>query len=360
MTATAASSPYHRLAPAALTPLALALALAAGGAIPPAARADCGGVQRAAPARRVAYLPPLAVGDSTMLLALPNLAARGFQVNAHGCRQFPEALDLLRRLARGRILPHLVVIALGADGSVTSDDVRRSLAILGPRRVLALVTPRELGGGSGADAATVRAAGRAYPGRVRVLDWVAAAAGHGDWFQPDGLHLTFPGAAAFARLLGQALPLAPPGPATPPAPARCPTRPAAGAGAGFAAGAPGLAFVLAGGVLATTAGDPGAVRLGLVNANRFPVVGSLSVAPIDATGAPVGPAATVCVALAASGLQDVRLPLGPGLAHLLAVTRRFPVRLSLRVHDAAGAGALVTEIHRLERPARGPRAPGGG
>jgi hypothetical protein len=295
-----------------------------------------------------------------MLLALPNLAAAGFQVNAHGCRQFPEALDLLRRLAHGRILPQLVVIALGADGSVTAGDIRRSLAILGPRRILGLVTPRELGGGSGADAATVRAAGRASPGRVRVLDWVALAAGHGDWFQPDGLHLTFPGAAAFARLLGRALPLAPPPAATPPPPAPCPTRaaPAAGGGAGLVASAPGLSFVLAGGVLAT-AGDPGAVRLGLVNANQFSVAGSLSVSPIDATGAPVGPAATACVAVAANGVEAVRLALGPGLAHLLAVTRRFPVRLSLRVYDAAGTSALVTEIVRLERPARAVRAPGG-
>ncbi len=356
MTLLAAST--RRRAAAALA--ALGLALAVGAVAPTAARADCGGVERASPARHFAYLPPLAIGDSTMLLALPNLAAAGFQVNAHGCRQFPEALDLLRRLARGRILPHLVVVALGADGSVTGDDIRQSLAILGPRRVLGLVTPRELGGGSGADAATVRAAGRAWPNRVRVLDWVAVAAGHGDWFQPDGLHLTFPGAAAFARLLGQALPLAPPRPAASVPVARCPTRAPAGGGAGLAASGPGVSFVLAGGVLATTAGDPAAVRVGLVNANPFPLAGRLSVSPIDATGAPVGPAATACVALAASGVFAVRLALGPGLVHLLAVTRRFPVRLSLRVYDAAGASALLTEIHRLERPPRGAPAAGGG
>ena len=175
--------------------------------------AGCGGVQVGQPQRHIAPgLPPLAVGDSSMLLALPNLTADGFAVNAHGCRQFPEALALLTALATAHQLPHLVVIALGADGSVTPGDVSATLQILGPTRMLVLVTPRELGGGSGSDATTVRDAGRSYPTRIRVLDWVAFSAGQGSWFQPDGLHLTFAGAAAFARLLATALPLAAPSP----------------------------------------------------------------------------------------------------------------------------------------------------
>ena len=34
-----------------------------------------------------------------------------------------------------------------------------------------------------------------------MLDWVRFSNGHPAWFQPDGLHLTFDGAAALARLL---------------------------------------------------------------------------------------------------------------------------------------------------------------
>ena len=201
--------PWARWVTLSFLPLLALLALSGS----QTAWAGCGGVQVGQPQHHIAPgLPPLAVGDSSMLLALPELTAEGFAVNAHGCRQFPEALALLTALANAHQLPHLVVVALGADGSVTPGDVSATLQILGPTRMLVLVTPRELGGGSGSDATTVRDAGSSYPTRIRVLDWVAFSAGQGSWFQPDGLHLTFAGAAAFARLLATALPLGAPSP----------------------------------------------------------------------------------------------------------------------------------------------------
>jgi hypothetical protein len=81
--------------------------------------------------------------------------------------------------------------------------------------VLGLVTPWELGGYAGSDAQNVRDAARAYKKRVVLLDWVRYSRGHGSWFQPDGCHLTFSGARAFARLFRHALPFAQPPPPTP-------------------------------------------------------------------------------------------------------------------------------------------------
>ncbi len=143
-----------------------------------------------------------------MLLALPALAREGYQVNAHGCRQIDEGLDLLREDKRQGRLPHLVVIALGADASISSGQLSAAFHLLGPKRVLGLVVPLELGGGTSSDADVVRAVAKRHPKRSILLDWVAYSAGHSDWFQPDGLHLTFSGANAFARLLRQALPYA--------------------------------------------------------------------------------------------------------------------------------------------------------
>ena len=191
--------------------LALAAGMLAGFLLAPSqAAAGCGGVETARPKHMVAPRPPLAIGDSSMLLALPALSRVGYRVNARGCRQFPEGLRLLRDFRRHHRLPHLVVVALGADATVTAGEIQNALKVLGPHRRLGLVTPRELGGGQSNDAEVVRNAGRRYPERIKVLDWVHYSAGHSSWFQPDGLHLTFSGAKAFARLLRKLIPLAKP------------------------------------------------------------------------------------------------------------------------------------------------------
>jgi hypothetical protein len=174
----------------------------------PVATAGCGGVEVATPKHKIAPRPPLAIGDSSMLLALPALARVGYKVNARGCRQFAEGLRVLRQARRAHQLPHLVVLALGADASVTGSQIDQAKKILGPKRKLGLVTPREEGGGESNDAQVIRNAGQRDPRRVKVLDWVHYSAGHSSWFQPDGLHLTFSGAKAFARLLKKLIPLA--------------------------------------------------------------------------------------------------------------------------------------------------------
>jgi hypothetical protein len=170
----------------------------------------CGGVETAKAQRNPnpGGRPPLAIGDSTMLLALPNLSHEGYTVNAHGCRQITEGIELLKGLKREGKLPHLVVVALGADATISPGQLGKVFRLLGPKRVVGLVTPRELGGGTSSDADHVRGAAKHHPRRAVLLDWVAYSAGHSDWFQPDGLHLTLTGAQAFARLLRQALPYA--------------------------------------------------------------------------------------------------------------------------------------------------------
>lgn len=174
----------------------------------PTVEAGCGGVETATPKRKVAPRPPVAIGDSSMLLALPALARVGYKVNARGCRQFSEGLGVLRDARRRHRLPHLAVLALGADASVSAGQIARARKIMGPKRRLGLVTPLELGGGESNDAKVIRNAGRRDPVHIKVLDWVRYSAGHGSWFQPDGLHLTFSGAKAFARLLKKLIPLA--------------------------------------------------------------------------------------------------------------------------------------------------------
>ena len=184
----------------------VALALVA-----PAAQAQCGGVEQEKPRKDVNLgRAPIAIGDSPMLLALPDLAQEGYLANARGCRQWPEGLALIRKLRNEDKLPKLVVVALGSNGSVTKGNIRDALDLVGKKRTLGLVTPRESGGGSSSDADVVRRAARDHKNRTVLLDWVDYSAGRSAWFQPDGLHLTFAGAEAFARLLRKPLKRLPP------------------------------------------------------------------------------------------------------------------------------------------------------
>ena len=98
----------------------------------------------------------------------------------------------------------VVVLALGTNASISMDQLSRALALVGFSRSLVLVTPRELGGGSGSDASNCRAFAKAHPGHVFLLDWVAFSAGHSSWFARDGIHLGPAGAAGMATLLARA------------------------------------------------------------------------------------------------------------------------------------------------------------
>ncbi|WP_354700286.1 hypothetical protein DSM112329_00554 [Paraconexibacter sp. AEG42_29] len=169
----------------------------------PDAQAGCGGVQqRSAQTRLTTGQAPLMIGDSVLLGALREVTRAGFEINTRGCRGWREGMAVLRARRRAGTLPREVVVALGSNGGVTRASIRTALAITGRHRVLVLLTPRELRGTSGA--AAVRAAGRAHPDRILVIDWARRARAAAGWLQPDGIHLTPRGAAGLAQLLGRA------------------------------------------------------------------------------------------------------------------------------------------------------------
>lgn len=175
------------------------------GVAAPAAEAGCGGVQTARSTQNLVKGPePFVVGDSVMLLAVRPLGRVGFNVNAQGCRWWKHGHAILRRKKREGRLPRLVVMALGANWVLTRKEIGRTRRLLGTKRVLALVTPRESGGRAGPDARRVRAAARAHR-NVVLLDWVKYSRGHGSWFGGDGLHLTRTGVRHYVRCVRQAL-----------------------------------------------------------------------------------------------------------------------------------------------------------
>jgi hypothetical protein len=189
--------------------LAVGLTVAAllGGAAP--AGAACGQEYRAAPAHAAAGSAPLAIGDSVLADAVPLLVRDGFEADGMVCRQMSQGLVILQE--RAATLPHLVVLALGTNGEVTPAQIDSALAIVGPQRVLALVTPH--GSVVPSSPNVIREAAASHPGRIVLLDWDRLVAGHPDWLAADGVHLGgSAGIAAFAQLIASVLPDAGPTP----------------------------------------------------------------------------------------------------------------------------------------------------
>ena len=179
---------------------ALAVACSLLAALPASSGAACGGVEQERPRTdRNLGRAPIAIGDSALLGALPQVASVGIRANARGCRQYPEGLALMRDLRRHDQLPRVVILQLGSNGYVTEENIHDALRIVGKKGILALVTPREAAGEGSHDIDLIREEAHEHK-RIRLLDWVKFSAGHSAWFQPDALHLTYDGAEAMARL----------------------------------------------------------------------------------------------------------------------------------------------------------------
>jgi hypothetical protein len=144
---------------------------------------------------------PLVIGDSTMIFAAPVLGGLGLEADAHGCRPFGEGVSMLAARKANGTLPRVAVLALGANGGVSAGAISAALGVMGPDRVLGLVTPRNIASA----AAAMRTAAAQHPTRVRLIDWVSFSAGHGGWFAGDGLHVNQQGAAAYAHLIKDAV-----------------------------------------------------------------------------------------------------------------------------------------------------------
>jgi hypothetical protein len=149
--------------------------------------------------------PPIAIGDSTMLLPIPDLTRVGFDVNALGCRGFKQSIWVTRDLRNRGKLPKLILMNAYGNGGVNDDLIKFALKVIGPQRTLVLVTAY--------DADVIVRAAKEHPGRIKLLDWVKYSLPHhradpapGAWFLPDLFHPNFPGAHAYGRFLAQVLP----------------------------------------------------------------------------------------------------------------------------------------------------------
>ena len=159
--------------------------------------------------------PPIAIGDSTMLLPIPDLTRVGFDVNAKGCRGFKQSIWVARDLRNQDKLPQLILINAYGNGGVNDDLIKFALKVIGPKRTLVLVTAYDADTGHppAPDTDVFVKAAKDHPDQIELLDWVKYSLPHhkvepapGAWFLPDLFHPNFTGAHAYANFLAQVLP----------------------------------------------------------------------------------------------------------------------------------------------------------
>jgi len=161
-------------------------------------------------------IPVIAIGDSVMVGAAPALQSRlgssGY-IDAHIGRQFSDGLHVAQFYRdRGR-LGRAVVVHLGDNGAITAAQIDGLLGQLAGVPNVLLVNVRVTKPWQDEVNHALADAVTRHPG-VKLVDWFAISAPHGEWFASDGTHLTEPGAAAFADLVLGSIPPAPPPPPT--------------------------------------------------------------------------------------------------------------------------------------------------
>jgi hypothetical protein len=122
-----------------------------------------------------AQIPPLAIGDSVMLGARPQLQAAGIRVDAVESRRLGAALGLIQLHHAHHELGRVVVIALGTNGTFVTAQLQALLGELASVPHVIFVTPEVAGR---PNESVNRALLLSLPARyhnVSVLDWWQAA-----------------------------------------------------------------------------------------------------------------------------------------------------------------------------------------
>jgi hypothetical protein len=142
-----------------------------------------------------------AIGDSVMLAAVVELQERlpGIVIDADVGRQMADVPGVVRSLRADGRLRDVVILAIGNNGTVSSDQMRAVLREMGPDRSVVLInTYVSLSWQVSVNSVLARTAARER--RVTLVDWHSAAQAHSDLLY-DAVHPRPEGAEIYARLV---------------------------------------------------------------------------------------------------------------------------------------------------------------
>lgn len=151
------------------------------------------------------------IGDSVSLGAYKNLNEKfphGL-MDTKGERQSGEALATLKAYVDEGVVGDDVVWSIGTNGVLDTSIMSELLATVGPDRQLWLVNLRTPNAKDVENNALIAKTAEENQ-NTHLVDWLGASAGHDEWFEDDGIHLTWDGRDAYADLLVRTMQYEPP------------------------------------------------------------------------------------------------------------------------------------------------------
>jgi hypothetical protein len=148
-----------------------------------------------------------AVGDSVMVAATPALDAAlpGIEINAMVGRQFSTGLQVIEQLKEDGQLRKIVVVGLGTNGTVTTDEISQLFAEIGPNRLLVLVNTYEARSWEQEVNSTLATAAADHPDSVALANWYDTIEHRTNLLWPDGIHPQPAGGVVYAKMLKAAV-----------------------------------------------------------------------------------------------------------------------------------------------------------
>jgi len=147
-----------------------------------------------------------AIGDSVMVSAAPQLqhALPGISIDARVSRQVSVGLGVVQQLAAAGTLRHVLVFALGTNGTFTAGQMHHLLAMIGPHRELVLVNTYEARPWEAGDNQLIDTTARQRR-NVFLANWFATIEHRTNLLWPDEVHPQPPGARLYAHLVAAAV-----------------------------------------------------------------------------------------------------------------------------------------------------------
>ncbi|MBQ9021421.1 MAG: acetyltransferase [Eggerthellaceae bacterium] len=145
----------------------------------------------------------LLIGDSVSVRTIP-FFQESFPtglIDSAISRQMAEAIDIFKQYEKQGAIGNktICVFALGTNGPITEDILNELIATAGNRQIYFVTNRAPLGYIDSNNALFTEAADK-YP-NVSTIDWNALSAGHDEWFDGDGTHLTEESAKEYTKMV---------------------------------------------------------------------------------------------------------------------------------------------------------------